>query len=174
MDIKTKNNLRNDLLDLKRRYDLDYNELKKLIDEEKERTTIPDVLEADNRKYYYISPECLLEQGNSYATGGDRTRFVIHNAFLSKEYAEMVSKQYRLLLLKNWFKWNSPDRDLKPDNDEEHRFYYVVYNKWNKFTVESTYRGEYSNNEVYFSTMEIAYDCADWLNSLTYSRSCNE
>ena len=174
MDNKTRDRIIDEVLSIKRNYNCTFDEIKQLIEVEENRVVIPTEIRLDKGdKYYYIASDCKVEEAHNENRVMDYCRFDIHNAYPNDAFPKMIAQQYKALLLKNWFKWNSNDRDYEPTVTEKERGYYVSCDK-KGFVVEGAIPGSFSENEVYFSTYDMAQECADWLNDLFHSKSSNE
>ena len=174
MDNKTRDRIIDDVLSIKRNYNCTFDEIKQLIEDEKNRIIIPIEIRLDKGdKYCYVASDGKVEETHNENRVMDYCRFDFHNAYPNDTFPKKIAQQYKVLLLKNWFKWNSNDRNYEPIASKTERGFYVTCNK-KGFVVETTRIESFSDNEVYFSSYNIALDCADWLNSLLYSKSCNE
>ena len=89
---------------------------------------------------------------------------VRHRAFKQMKYAEMYREKTQYIADLLHFKWLY-DRDYEPDWDDENEKKYTVWYcpDEKKFLIDITSRSEY-RAAVYFSTVELARKCADWLN----------
>lgn len=86
--------------------------------------------------------------------------------YMTEEYANKAAKIKKFNDILMAFKW-CYDRDYEPDWTTNYAKYRVVYNsdaspKCYCVVCNHTYR----NNAIYFSSEDIAQECADWLNDI--------
>ena len=174
MDNKTRDRIIDDVLSIKRNYNCTFDEIKQLIEDEKNRIIIPIEIRLDKGdKYYYVASDGKVEEIHNENRVMDYCRFDFHNAYPNDTFPKKIAQQYKVLLLKNWFKWNSNDRNYELIVSEKERSFYVTCDK-KGFLVGTIMPGSFSENEVYFSTYDTAQECADWLNDLFHSKNSNE
>lgn len=113
-------------------------------------------------KVYYLDSYNKIRHGYLIAEYSDNN--ANYSNYLTKEYAEQSQKikEFNDKLLA--FKW-CYDREYTPDlNDYTQRKYYVFFNlKNNRYEVECCYI--YAELRIYFSSIEIAQKCCNWLNA---------
>lgn len=119
------------------------------------------------RKYYLNNQSKVdfIEMGDNFEKV-ESLSYSPYQHYLTEGLAEQAKelKDFNDKLLAFKYCW---DLDYKPDwSDFYEDKYYVYYsNKTHKYDVDSMTMWDVHN--VYFSTMEIAQKCADWLNSLS-------
>lgn len=117
-------------------------------------------------KLYFLDGQSKV---NFRRTGSDFEEFERHHLspyqhYFTEELAEQAKKlkdfNDKLLAFKYCY-----DLDYKPDfSDCLNRAYYVYYDS--ELDMYDYALEEQKNNLVYFSSVEIAQKCCDWLNSL--------
>lgn len=154
-------------------------ELKKQIEEinaeinELERDDTLEQYESDITWRYdgYILNECgcVNEDNDSIFNATDYNPY---RHYMTEEYANKAAKIKKFNDMLMAFKW-CYDRDYEPDWDYEpgwttdYAKYHVIYNSdanSKRYHVDGSYT--YRNNEIYFSSEDIAQKCADWLNDI--------
>lgn len=84
--------------------------------------------------------------------------------YLTKEYADEAARIKKFNDMLMAFKW-CYDSDYVPDWNSSTTKYYVGYNPGTQtYVVFSAF--SYCHNIIYFSNLDIAQSCADWLNSM--------
>lgn len=127
-----------------------------------EKDVVPDVLdfEPGGTAYYVTSFGDIEDYMFDYAGEEETT----HRAFKTREMAEMFADKTQVIADMLHFK-QLYDAEFEPDfsnvNSEKYILIKDVHD--NQFVVAQTGR-LYSEESVYFSTVEIAQKCADWLN----------
>lgn len=95
----------------------------------------------------------------------DDIRISQHIAFPTEEYAKMYREKCQLIANMLHFKWLY-DREYVPNwNDENECKYFVGLNHSVGF-FDTTYTFFFDYGAVFFSSMEKAKKCAEWLNYL--------
>lgn len=87
------------------------------------------------------------------------------NEFHTEEYAQEFAKKCKLIAMMLHCKWYL-DRDYVPDwnNHNEEKFYTNFNHDRNKFIVCACGSRYIDGGRAFFSTMDNAQKCADWLN----------
>lgn len=148
-------------------------ELKKQIEEinaeinELERDDTLEQYESDITWRYdgYILNErgCVNEDNDSIFNATDYNPY---RHYMTEEYANKAAKIKKFNDMLMAFKW-CYDRDYEPDWTENDAKYYIVYNfDANPKRYDVTLCYKYNRNAIYFSSEDIAQECADWLNNI--------
>lgn len=138
--------------------------LEKALDEAK--NGIPDQLEWNIGEKYWVvdSIGSIIQytcEDNKFA-GFD---YATHHMFKTKDYAKLYAEKTQFIADLLHFKWLY-DRDYVPNWSSDEKKYEVYFDtELNEYTQEHVWWKYYNIEAVYFSTIEIAQKCADWLNS---------
>lgn len=119
-------------------------------------------------QYWYVESEGSLI--NNVSSGGVRSDF---NNFHAEAYAKEFANKCKLIAMMLHCKWHL-DRNYVPDwdNHNEEKFYTQFNHDSHEF-INCSYGSRFvEGGWVFFSTMENAQKCAEWLNK--HWRDCDD
>ena len=113
------------------------------------------------KQWWYVETEGSLVES---VTIHDSKR-IEFNCFHTEAYAQELAKKCKLIAMMLHCKWYL-DRDYVPDwnNHNEEKFYTNFNHDKNEFVTCACGSRYIDGGRVFFSTVEKAQKCADWLN----------
>lgn len=84
--------------------------------------------------------------------------------YLTKEYANEASRIKKFNDMLMAFKW-CYDFDYVPDWNSSTKKYYIIYHS-SEHVYDVSCVSNYCHNIIYFSDIDIAQSCVDWLNNI--------
>lgn len=96
--------------------------------------------------------------------GFDANEYNPYCHYMTEEYVNEAAKIKKFNDMLMAFKW-CYDRDYEPDWNSLTKKYYIVYNSPIQ-AYDVSCICSYCHNIIYFSDIDIAQSCADWLNSI--------
>lgn len=125
--------------------------------------------------YYYVGLRGGIMNGHGFAGSFEKNCKNPYWRFLSSDYAHIASIYHRLIDAQLAFKW-CYDRDFMPDwssaNRDKAKYTIRYDHDLEKYVSDFVYAVEFPT--IYFSTREIARECANWLNNESEEKEYHE